>query len=1183
MGPGPLVSLGIAAVELGIGVVLLAQSRSSPARLPWLTGGCGLVALALGQAVGAVTGGATALSAVVATLLQLGGALATLVAATLAVRTVRRLRSEVASGDAARAELHRSEGRYGFLVAHLPEAFLVLEDGVIRHANEVFVRIFGVAASDAVGKPLELFLAPHSVEAFRARHRVEGTTNSVGVHRLELEIVRPDGDTRWVDMRSQVSNWESRPTEIVLLGDTSRRHRAERRLDELNRALVGLGPDPTASIERIVAACGELLGGDYALYNRLDSGALCAVGAWRAPDGLLAVDRPEGHICYEVICRGQEAGVLAVRDLPRTSYSESDPNVARFGLQTYWGFPVAFGGRTFGSLCVLFRRDVALDEVDSHTLQVLAAAIGREEDRRRAGLALQESEQRYRSLFGSNPLMSMSVGPEGEIREVNQAAVRALGYTAGELIGRSVLDVFNPEDRAVVAAHIRDCVAHPGEVFSWEMRKLRADGSELWVREAAQAAPDPQGSPEVLVVCEDISQQRQAEELQAAIYEISEAAHEVTNLEQLFVSIHRIVGRLMEARNLYIALYDAEENLVSFPHFVDEEDGTPAPRSPGRGLTEYILRTGKPLLATPEVFEELRRLGEVESIGAPSIDWLGVPLIVESQTTGALVVQTYRAGVRYGEREKAILTFVSRQVALAIERKRAEEALRQSEQKYRTLVDNMQEGVVVTRGGKVLFANAMLARLAGMSATDVVGRDLADFIAPEDRPKLLGRSQARGAGAPVPTELEIRGLHSDGVTRADLHVQTSDITYAGKTAVLATVRDLTETKRLESQLRQAQKFEAIGQLAGGVAHDFNNLLMAIVGSTELLRRRLGPGAGDREMDTILRSAQRASELTRGLLAFARRQVLEPVALDLKEVVRQILPILRRVIPENIAIEFQPTEGSTAVRADRGQMDQILMNLAVNARDAMTRGGTITIAVGATTIGEEYVAAHGWGKPGSYVRLAVADTGVGMDEATLPHVFEPFYTTKTRTQGTGLGLAIVYGIVRQHGGMIEAFSQAGQGTRIEILLPADMDVEVTEPSPEPTTTPQGDETVLVVEDEDEVRRILLAALSGLGYQVLEAADGAQALDLLVAGESRVDLVLSDVVMPQMGGRELYTRARRVHPMLPFLFSSGYGDDLTDDDFAGDGIASFLAKPYTIDDLARRVRELLDRARAAVRSE
>jgi two-component system cell cycle sensor histidine kinase/response regulator CckA len=1175
VGARTLVWIGIVGVEFVIGGLGLWQARAARTRAPWLVGSAGLIVVAVGQALRFASGSTErGIAGPLPGALELAGALAVLIAVVLAARLVRLARAEAVSGEHAKAELKRSEGRYDFLVAHLPEAFLVIEDGVIRYANEVFVRIFGVAVEDAVGKPVESFLAPESVEPFRSRHRFMGTTSTAGVHRLELQIVRPDGQRRWVDLRTQLSNWESQPTEVVLVSDRERQRRAEQRVEQLNRALIGLGADPLQNVGRIVAACGELLAGDCAFYNRLDDGRLRAVGAWRTPEGFETESRPEGHLCHEVIRRGREAGVVVVRDLARTPCARTDPNIVRFRLQTYVGCPVAFGGETLGSLCVMFRRDVEVDEVDTHTLQVLAVAVGREEDRRQSARALQEGEQRFRSLFENNPHMCFSVSAEGLIRQANRASGRVLRH-GGDLTARGIAELFHPDDRPIVAGQIRDCLARPGEVLSRELRMLRADGSELWVRETVQGAPSPHGDPEVLLVCQDVSEHRRSDELRAAIYEISEAAQEATTLDRLFVSIHQIVARLMDARNLYFALYDAAEDLVSFPYFVDEEDEAEPPRPRRRGLTEYVLRTGKPLLATPEVFDELYRRGEVESIGAPSIDWLGVPLMVGTEAIGVLVVQTYTEGVRYGPRERDILSFVSSQAAFAIARKRAEEALKASEEKYRTLVDSMQDGVFLTQDFKILFANEAFAQILGRTVKDVVGRDLRGFVAPEDIESLTLRHARRMDGEEVSRQYEFHVSHADG-SRVPVSLHVAVMEYRGRRATLGTLHDLTEQKRLEDQLRVAQKFEAIGQLAGGVAHDFNNLLMAIVGSAELLRPRLAADEETKELEAILSSSRRAAELIKGLLAFARRQVLNAVDLDLNEVVEQMLPILRRVIPENIAIDYEPAQRVALVHADRGQMDQILMNLAVNARDAMAQGGKIAITLARVELGAEYLEGHPWAAPGEYVRLSVADTGVGMDSLTLSHIFEPFYTTKTRGHGTGLGLAIVYGIVKQHGGMIDALSQLGEGTRFDVYLPTMAGGEPVAATPGTESAPRGAETILVVEDEAEVRRILVAVLTGLGYRVLEAADGDLALQLLHTPGLEVGLVLSDVVMPQMGGRELYEATRRRYPDLPFLFSSGYGEGLVGAGVGQDAHAGFIAKPYTISELARKVREMLDRA-------
>ena len=1182
MSPGTSLLLAAGVVQIVSAGVAVARSRAGGARAAWLAGSAGFLAIGLGQilvALGALGRPDPAVGTVPAAV-QLAGSLLLLAGFLAAARARRGLLERAASSASVGEELARSERRYRFLVGHLPEAFVVVEGGTIRFANRAFTQIFGVGADAAVGRTLESFVAPEDLETLRRRHDVEETTGGTGVHRFELHVARPDGERRWVEMRSQLSSWEARPTEIVLISDASQRRRTEERFERLHRTLTDLGPEPAENIGRLTAACGEILGGACALYQRLEAGTLRTAGVWQAPEGYEAVDRPAGQLGHEVIRRGASGGILLVRDLPRSPFAASDPNVLRCGLQAYAGHAVSVRGETIGALGVAFRRDAAFDAGDERILGILAETVAVEEDRGRASAALRESVERFRSLYESNPLMCFTVDARGTVKEVNQAAVAALGFTAAELVGSAITEVFHPLDRAAVDRHLRDCLARPSEVTAWELRKVRRDGAVLWVRETAQVVATTHGEPEILLVCENISERKRDEELKAAIYEISEAAQQATTLDAVLPTIHRCVARLMAARNFYIALYDPAKDLISFPYFVDEADGPPAPRHPGRGLTEYILRTGRPLLATPEVFDELCREGEAEAMGAPSIDWLGVPLVVGEATIGALVVQTYTAGVRYGAREKEILTFVSRQVALAIERTRAQELLRQSEEKHRRLVDTMQEGVVVYRDGRVVFANPAFAGLVGLPSAAIVGREVASFIVPEDRAVVAERFPREEGGGGEPGRYELRALHGDGVTQLDVAVQVTRVDYEGKPAVLATVRDLTERKRLEHQLRLSQRFEALGQLAGGVAHDFNNLLMAILGSTELLRKRLAVGgSGDEELATIFNSSRRAADLTRGLLAFARRQVLEAVDLDLDGVVGEMLPILRRVLPENIAIDSRCRGGGATVRADRGQMDQILMNLAVNARDAMPAGGTLRIVTERVEIGDAYVESHPWARPGPHVRLLVADDGAGMDRKTLAHIFEPFYTTKAVGRGTGLGLAIVYGIVKQHGGMIDASSAAGAGTTIEIYLPIVVPRAAEPAVPARPASGGGDETILVVEDETDVRRIIVEVLEGMGYRVLSAVDGVEALELLGRGEGRVDLVVSDVVMPRMGGEELHREARRIYPDLLFLFSSGYGDALVDAGLAGEERAGFIAKPYTIGELAAKVREMLDRLRPA----
>jgi PAS domain S-box-containing protein len=1054
--------------------------------------------------------------------------------------------------------------------------FLVDTVGRIVAANGAAATELGFAADELTGRPvLELFHPDD--RAAVAEHIAECRREPAARRSWEVRKLRRDGTAIDVVERAHAVAWDrGEPDVLVLCENVTRQRRAERRLARLNRTLLDLGAGFQTDVDALTAACGELLGASYALYNRVEGDTVRTASAWNAPPDLAYQDRGEGRLCADVAARGPAGSPLVVRDLQRTTWAESDPTVRRHGLATYAGHPVRLPEGAFGSLCVVFDRDVALVEDDLGILKVLAAAIGNEEQRRSAGAALAAGTQRFRVLFECNPLMCFLVDASGRVLLVNNEGARELGYTPDELTGRDVIEVFHPDDRAAARADLEECLREPSRGHTWELRKIRRDGTLLWVSETAQAVEDEAGRETVFVVCQNVSERKRAAELQEAIYEISEAAHGTSDLGALFAAIHRTVGRLMDARNFYIALHDPATDLMTFAYWVDEQDLCPAPMPPGHGLTGFVLRTGRSLLASPERFAELQASGEVDLIGSPSIDWLGVPLVNDGETIGALVVQTYVEGVRYGAREEGILTFVSHRVAEAIARKRAEASLRESESRYRGLVENIQDGVFVIADGRVAFANEAFAAAFGRTVADVVGRRFEELVAPEDADRVRGLQRDRLAGLDTPDQYEIRCRHADGIGRTQVSLHVSTIEDRGARTILGTMRDLTEHRRLEEQVRLSQRIESLGLLAGGVAHDFNNLLKAIMGSAELLARRLGDAAQPaEEIETIRRSSHRAAELTRGLLAFARRQVLESTPLDLNQVVDAVLPILRRVIPEDIRIEFTPAPAPAGVLGDRGQLDQVLMNLAVNCRDAMPDGGTIRIATATVDLGAEYCAARPWAKPGRYSMIAVADTGTGMSAHVLEHIFEPFFTTKERSRGTGLGLSVVFGIVKQHDGMIDAESTPGVGTIFRIYFPA-----LVEPAPplareQPAITPGGYETILVVEDEAEVRHILERALTEYGYRVVEAADGADALATLSAGQE-VDLVVSDVVMPRMGGLELFRRSRSLDRPPLFLFSSGYGESLRDGGLVAGQDVEFIAKPYGIQTLAARIRSILDGA-------
>lgn len=479
------------------------------------------------------------------------------------------------------------------------------------------------------------------------------------------------------------------------------------------------------------------------------------------------------------------------------------------------------------------------------------------------------------------------------------------------------------------------------------------------------------------------------------------------------------------------------------------------------------------------------------------------------------------------------------------------------------------------RTGEITWNPAVLKSF-GFSPQQMGGVvEWTERIHPEDRERvtrLLDHCLAEG----TPFETEYRFRRANGSYAHVLDRGLVERDAQGKPVrMVGAMADLTALKTLEEQLRVSQRLEALGQLAGGVAHDFNNLLTAMMGTLDLMARKL-PSNDPllQDLESLRQAAQRAATLTRQLLAFARRQIIELRPLDLNAHVEGSLQMFRRLLPETVRLDFIPGRQLGTIMADPGQLDQILVNLLVNAGDAMPNGGTVTIETENVLVNGEYVRQHPWAKEGRYVLLSVSDTGIGMDDATRERIFEPFFTTKGPGKGTGLGLSTVYGLVKQHDGMIHVYSELGKGTTFKIYFPL-VERRAVEVGPKVEgPVVGGKERILLVEDEETVRQVLAESLSGLGYQVFTAADGEEALQLLEETQFAVDLVVSDVVMPRMGGWELYQKVQEKAPHVCFLFSTGYSENAVHVNFKKKEGVFLITKPYGLDSLARKVREILD---------
>lgn len=565
------------------------------------------------------------------------------------------------------------------------------------------------------------------------------------------------------------------------------------------------------------------------------------------------------------------------------------------------------------------------------------------------------------------------------------------------------------------------------------------------------------------------------------------------------------------------------------------------------------------------------------------------PVILLSGTLGdELAVECLKLGVTdYILKENmtrlpSALLRAREETALRAAEMQAIAALRESEARYRGLVQNATYGIYWVAGnGDLLFVNPALVHMLGYESEQEIlaaaKNSRAFYADPGVRDRVHEEYSRNGR-----VDLIVEWRRKDGkIISVRLNGRTVSDPGRDDPCVEVIAEDVTERLQLEKQLVQAQKFEAIGQLAGGIAHDFNNMIGAIIGWADLGIEETETGSRvHRHFEKVRQQADRAAALTKQLLAFARRQILEPRTIDLNQVAVETLSLLENVIGSNVEIRASLAPDLAVIRADPVQIEQVLMNLCINARDAMPDGGSLVVETCNATLDRDFCAIQPQARPGDYTMLSVADTGTGMDRATLDRIFEPFFTTKELGKGTGLGLATVYGIVSQHGGFMQVESELGGGSTFRAYFPVSTEAPKAEAARDTGPMQRGSETILVAEDHEALRQVAHETLAGLGYQVILAVDGEEAVHKFAANSGRIDLALLDVMLPKLSGTEVFARIREENPELPVILSTGYSPDISQLDRVRQSSLPILQKPYSPSELARRVREALDRRRELV---
>ena len=683
-----------------------------------------------------------------------------------------------------------------------------------------------------------------------------------------------------------------------------------------------------------------------------------------------------------------------------------------------------------------------------------------------------------------------------------------------------------------------------------------------------------------------IERQRADAERQA-MFEIIEGVNVTSNLDELLQIIHLSLKKVLFAENFFVALQDRETGLFSFPFWVDQFDPPPPPQKLEKSCTAYVFRVGRPMIITQEVFDQLAEQGEVELVGTPGPTLVGVPLKTPTETIGVLVAQHYENHDAYTERDVEFLASVGGQIAVAIERKRAEEELRAAETKFRTLVEQLPTITYIAEFGAAgtwSYVSPQIDSLLGFSPQEWMAdpEAWAKCLHPDDRDRVLAE-ESRTAQSGEPFRSEYRMAGRDGRIiwcRDEATVMVERSTK--RTVLLGVIHNITQRRQLEEQLRQAHKMEAVGRLAGGIAHDFNNLLMIIRGFSERILERVGAdNTSGREASQINNAAEKAASLTAQLLAFSRMQVLRPSLLDLNTLVADMGEMVRRVIGEHIDLNLVLGTSLGAVKADQSQMEQVILNLVINARDAMPSAGKITVETANIFLDDVYAQHRTGVESGHYVLMAVSDTGVGMDAETQAQIFEPFFTTKGLGKGNGLGLATVYGVVKQSGGWIWVYSEPKRGTTFKVYLPrVDYTVSPTESDVVIGERPSGSETILLAEDQDGIRELVTEFLRRGGYTVLEATDGAEALRIVEQHPGAIDLLITDLSMPNIDGPELVDRLTALRPGIKVIYMSGFAEYAKDNQKLAIPEEITLQKPFALGTLARKLREVLKTGATAV---
>ncbi|MBN2423535.1 MAG: PAS domain S-box protein [Calditrichaceae bacterium] len=794
--------------------------------------------------------------------------------------------------------------------------------------------------------------------------------------------------------------------------------------------------------------------------------------------------------------------------------------------------------------------------------------------RKNAEEAFQRSEDKYVTIFNHAPVGILHIDENGTLTNCNEKLCKILHSSKGKIIGAKLTKkIPNPFIAKAVRETLKD-----GEGFYEGLVKTTDSDKVIPIKINLNAVYDSHKIIGAVGIITDITEQHQYAVIQDVVHKISQTALSTGNTYELSSIIQMELHRIINTTNFFIGLYDKLTDTISFPYMQDEYDKYQKVSAKGT-ISSIIINSGKSLLLNSAKISQLEKEGKIDKIGTPCKCWLGVPLKVDKEVIGLIVVQSYNDEAAYSESDLLLLEFVANQIDFSVRQKKANEEIRKLSQS----VEQSSISIMITdTTGKIEYVNKKFTELTGYPKDEIIGKTprlLKSDETPSETYDQLWKTITAGR--------DWRGEFINRKKSGETYCESAMISPIrdenGRiTHFLSVKEDITEKKALEQQLHQAQKMESIGTLAGGVAHDFNNLLTVINGHAELALRKLNKDQPlYNDIVSIIHAGRRAENLTRQLLAFSRKQVFKPKIIRINDIITGLDRMIQRLIGEDIQIIKKLSKKSGIIKADPNQIEQIFINLLINARDAIqdnikiSSDKEITIASEIKELSEKDAVSYPGAKPGRYVCFSVTDNGKGIPFEIRQKIFDPFFTTKEKYSGTGLGLAMVYGIVKQNKGLIYVDSEIGKGTTFKIFWPE------TYGKPEEDTQIQiirknikGNERILLVEDDDDVRQLSVVALRELGYTVFEASTGKKALEFLHSVEEPMDLVITDLVMPEMNGNELAKNIQLFFPKTKIMFCSGYTyNNLTQSGQIRENI-EYLQKPYSLQTLSVKVRNVLD---------